>query len=54
VGGKFLSTYMSSSGRPTRDRTNERGRQLIAQLTAADFGSTGARFGPDGSIRRPA
>ncbi|WP_396027512.1 CapA family protein [Actinoplanes sp. TBRC 11911] len=54
AGGKFLSTYMNASGKPVRDAANERGRQLIAQLTAADFGPTGARFGPDGSISRPA
>ena len=54
VAGKFLSTSMSPIGRPTRDTRNERGRQLVAQLTADDFASTGPTFGPDGSIRPPA
>jgi poly-gamma-glutamate capsule biosynthesis protein CapA/YwtB (metallophosphatase superfamily) len=54
VRGKFLSTYMNSSGLPTRDESNERGRQLVAQLSAADFDSSAPRFGPDGSINPPA
>jgi hypothetical protein len=52
--GKFLSTYMNASGLPTRDTANERGRQLVSQLTADDFASTGPTFGPDGSIKQPA
>ncbi len=53
AGGKFVSTYMNASGLPTRD-TDEQGRKLVAQLSAADFAETGARFGPDGSIKPPA
>jgi poly-gamma-glutamate capsule biosynthesis protein CapA/YwtB (metallophosphatase superfamily) len=52
--GKFLSTYMNASGLPARDTASERGRQLVAQLTADDFASTGPAFGPDGSITQPA
>nr|WP_296072854.1 CapA family protein [uncultured Actinoplanes sp.] len=54
VRGAFLSTYMNTAGLPTRDKSNERGRHLVAQLTAADFASSGPRFGPDGSINPPA
>lgn len=49
-GGKFLSTYMSSVGLPTRDASNEKGRQLVAQLSKEDFAETGAHLGDDGSI----
>jgi hypothetical protein len=50
AGGKFLSTYMSSTGVPTRDTANERGRSLVRQLSADDFGDTAATIGQDGSI----
>jgi hypothetical protein len=54
AGGKFLSTYLSPAGVPTRDTENERGRSLVAKLTAADFGETGAKIGKDGSVSPPA
>jgi hypothetical protein len=54
AGGRFLSTYLSSTGVPTRDTADERGRQLVASLSAADFGSTAATIGTDGSISPPA
>ncbi|MGX6603892.1 CapA family protein [Micromonosporaceae bacterium Da 78-11] len=52
--GRFDSTYLSSIGLPTRDEKNERGRELVAQLSAADFGDTAATIGDDGSIKPPA
>ncbi|GAB1643519.1 CapA family protein [Krasilnikovia sp. MM14-A1259] len=54
TGGTFLSTYLNGAGVPTRDSANERGRGLVAQLSAADFGDTAARIGDDGSISPPA
>ena len=54
VGGQFRSTYMSSVGLPIRDTTNEKGRKLVAELGAADFGDTAATIAEDGSIRPPA
>jgi poly-gamma-glutamate capsule biosynthesis protein CapA/YwtB (metallophosphatase superfamily) len=54
VGGKFLSTYMSSVGLPTRDTSQEKGRQLVSQLSDEDFGETAATIGKDGSISPPA
>jgi poly-gamma-glutamate capsule biosynthesis protein CapA/YwtB (metallophosphatase superfamily) len=53
AGGRFLSTAMSPAGVPTRDRANERGRALVAALSADDFGATAARIGQDGSISPP-
>jgi poly-gamma-glutamate capsule biosynthesis protein CapA/YwtB (metallophosphatase superfamily) len=50
AGGKFLSTYLSSVGVPTRDSANERGRKMVAQLSKDDFGGTAAKIGGDGSI----
>jgi poly-gamma-glutamate capsule biosynthesis protein CapA/YwtB (metallophosphatase superfamily) len=50
AGGQFLSTYLSSTGVPTRDTANERGRALLASLSAADFGGTAAKIGKNGSI----
>ncbi|MFC7278548.1 CapA family protein [Paractinoplanes rhizophilus] len=54
AGGKFLSTYMSSVGLPTRDASKETGRKLVAQLSEEDFGDTAAVLGKDGSIKPPA
>ena len=54
AGGRFDSTYLSPAGLPTRDTANERGRELIAELTADDFAGTGARIGADGAITPPA
>jgi poly-gamma-glutamate capsule biosynthesis protein CapA/YwtB (metallophosphatase superfamily) len=50
AGGEFRSTYLNGLGLPTRDTAGEQGRKLVQQLTAADFASTGARIGDDGSI----
>lgn len=54
AGGKVLSTYMSSTGVPTRDSSNERGRKMVADLSADDFGDDAAKIGDDGSISPPA
>ncbi|MEU4691768.1 CapA family protein [Actinoplanes sp. NPDC023714] len=51
AGGKFLSTYMSATGVPTRDAKNERGRELVNDLSAADFGDTAVSIGDDGTIK---
>jgi poly-gamma-glutamate capsule biosynthesis protein CapA/YwtB (metallophosphatase superfamily) len=52
--GEFRSTYMNSVGLPTRDKSGEHGRKLVAQLTADDFGDTGVTIAGDGSIAPPA
>lgn len=54
AGGKLLSTYMNAAGVPTRDSSNERGRKMVAELSADDFGDDAARIGDDGSISPPA
>ncbi|MFI7596742.1 CapA family protein [Actinoplanes sp. NPDC049681] len=54
AGGKFLSTALNEVGRPTRDSENERGLARVRELTADDFGDTGAKIGEDGSISAPA
>ena len=54
TGGKVLSTSLNSAGTPTRDTANERGRKLIAELSADDFGDTAAAISDDGSISAPA
>ncbi|BFU41914.1 CapA family protein [Krasilnikovia sp. MM14-A1004] len=54
AGGTFQSTYLNGVGVPTRDSANERGRKLVAQLSAADFGDTAARISDDGAIAPPA
>jgi poly-gamma-glutamate capsule biosynthesis protein CapA/YwtB (metallophosphatase superfamily) len=51
--GKFVSTHMNSDGLPTQDGPDGQSRKLVAQLSAADFGKTGAKFGKDGSIALP-
>ena len=53
AGGKVYSTFMNAAGVPTRDKSNERGRALIAELSADDFGDTAAKIGDDGSISPP-
>ncbi|MET8147401.1 CapA family protein [Actinoplanes sp. NPDC049668] len=53
AGGKFLSTFMNSAGKPVRDSENERGLARVRDLTAADFGDTAATIGEDGSIAPP-
>ncbi|MET0419763.1 MAG: CapA family protein, partial [Actinoplanes sp.] len=50
--GKFVSTYMNSSGLPTRDADGQ-GLKLVAQLSATDFGDTAAKVGADGTIAPP-
>jgi poly-gamma-glutamate capsule biosynthesis protein CapA/YwtB (metallophosphatase superfamily) len=52
--GEFRSTFMNSVGLPTRDKSAEHGRKLVAQLTAADFGESGVTIADDGSIKPPA
>jgi poly-gamma-glutamate capsule biosynthesis protein CapA/YwtB (metallophosphatase superfamily) len=52
AGGKVLSTYMNAQGVPTRD-DDERGREMVASLSAEDFGDEAARIADDGSIRPP-
>ncbi|WP_041843407.1 CapA family protein [Actinoplanes friuliensis] len=54
AGGKFLSTYLNSTGKPTRDSKNERGLARVRELSTADFGDTAATIGEDGSIAPPA
>jgi poly-gamma-glutamate capsule biosynthesis protein CapA/YwtB (metallophosphatase superfamily) len=53
AGGEFLSTAMNAVGRPTRDSENERGRDLVRDLSAADFGDSAATIGKDGTISPP-
>ncbi|WP_436525664.1 CapA family protein [Actinoplanes sp. HUAS TT8] len=50
-GGKFVSTYLNSSGLPTRDSAGEHGRKLVTDLTAADFPESGVKIGTDGTIK---
>lgn len=54
AGGKFLSTYLNATGVPVRDEDDERGRKMVAELSAKDFGETAAKIGDDGSIGPPA
>lgn len=49
TGGEFLSTRMNSAGVPTRD-TAEQGAGLVNDLSADDFGDSGARIDDDGKI----
>jgi poly-gamma-glutamate capsule biosynthesis protein CapA/YwtB (metallophosphatase superfamily) len=51
VTGRFLSTYLNGDGLPTRDTAGERGRELVADLTAADFPKTGPAIADDGTIK---
>ncbi|MEU8612687.1 CapA family protein [Actinoplanes sp. NPDC048791] len=53
TGGKFLSTYLDSTGKPVRDSGKERGRDRVRELSADDFGDTAATIGEDGSITAP-
>jgi poly-gamma-glutamate capsule biosynthesis protein CapA/YwtB (metallophosphatase superfamily) len=52
AGGKVVSTYLNAQGVPTRD-DNERGREMVASLSAEDFGDEAARIADDGSITPP-
>ncbi len=49
AGGTFSSTAMNATGVPKPDR-EERGRKLVAELSATDFPTTGARVADDGSV----
>jgi poly-gamma-glutamate capsule biosynthesis protein CapA/YwtB (metallophosphatase superfamily) len=53
AGGDFRSTYLSPTGVPTRDKANEKGRSLVRELSADDFGPTAAKIGTDGTITAP-
>ncbi|GAA3932060.1 CapA family protein [Actinoplanes auranticolor] len=53
AGGKFLSTYLDSTGKPVRDSAKERGRDRVRELSADDFGDSAATIGEDGSITEP-
>jgi poly-gamma-glutamate capsule biosynthesis protein CapA/YwtB (metallophosphatase superfamily) len=53
AGGRLLSTYMNAAGVPTRDESNERGREMVAALSREDFGGDAARIADDGSISPP-
>ena len=52
AGGKVVSTYMNPVGVPTADDSGK-SRDLIAGLSADDFGKTAAKIGDDGSISPP-
>jgi poly-gamma-glutamate capsule biosynthesis protein CapA/YwtB (metallophosphatase superfamily) len=52
AGGKVVSTYLNAQGVPARD-DNERGREMVASLSAEDFGDEAARIADDGSITPP-
>ncbi|PWK46589.1 CapA family protein [Actinoplanes xinjiangensis] len=51
VDGKFVSTYLNDAGVPTRDKADDRGRKMVAELSEADFAETAAVIGTDGSIK---
>jgi hypothetical protein len=51
VAGKFVATYLDGNGLPTRDAAGEHSRDLVADLTKADFPKTGASIGDDGTIK---
>jgi hypothetical protein len=47
--GEFLSTAMSSSGKPTMD-SGDNGRKQVDKLSRSDFGDTRAAISSDGAI----
>lgn len=49
--GKFVSTYLNDSGLPTPDASGNHGRELVTDLTAADFPGTGVKISADGTIK---
>jgi hypothetical protein len=51
VQGKFVSTYLNDAGVPTRDKADERGRKMVAELSRTDFDETAAVIGADGGIK---
>lgn len=48
-GGKLISTYLDSGGKPAID-SDHRGAAAVARLSAADFPTTGASVGDTGKI----
>jgi poly-gamma-glutamate capsule biosynthesis protein CapA/YwtB (metallophosphatase superfamily) len=52
VGGRLISTHMYDAGLPRVD-PDQRGLNLVRQLTEADFPDTGARLSEDGEITLP-
>jgi poly-gamma-glutamate capsule biosynthesis protein CapA/YwtB (metallophosphatase superfamily) len=52
VDGRLISTHMYDAGLPKVD-PEQRGLNLVRQLTEADFPDTGARFGDNGEIFAP-
>jgi poly-gamma-glutamate capsule biosynthesis protein CapA/YwtB (metallophosphatase superfamily) len=54
AGGEFRSTMMNAAGLPVRDRTGDRGRKMVAELSADDFGASAATITDDGVITPPA
>ncbi|WP_433792514.1 CapA family protein [Actinoplanes sp. CA-252034] len=54
VEGKFVSTYLNDAGVPTRDKSDDRGRKMVTELSTADFDDTAAVIGADGGIKPPA
>jgi poly-gamma-glutamate capsule biosynthesis protein CapA/YwtB (metallophosphatase superfamily) len=51
-GGQLVATHMYDAGLPTVD-SQQRGLDLVREVTALDFPDTGARFGDDGEIMVP-
>jgi hypothetical protein len=51
--GEFISTAMNSAGLPTMDNAH-RGAKQVAQLSKADFPTTGAKLDSKGKITAPA
>ncbi|MGN9813303.1 CapA family protein [Micromonospora sp. BQ11] len=53
AGGSFVSTYMNDAGKPTMD-PDDRGLDLVRDLSADDFPKTAATFDDSGTITPPA
>ncbi|MDI6104981.1 CapA family protein [Actinoplanes sp. NEAU-A12] len=51
AGGKFVSTYLNDAGVPTHEKSDDRGRKMVAELTEADFPETGAVIESNGTIK---
>lgn len=52
AGGKLISTHMYEAGLPRMD-PEQRGLDLVREVSGADFPDTGARFADDGGITEP-
>jgi poly-gamma-glutamate capsule biosynthesis protein CapA/YwtB (metallophosphatase superfamily) len=52
VGGRLIATHMYDAGLPKVD-PQQRGLDLVREVTALDFPDTGPRFGADGEIFAP-